>query len=485
MKTLPHQLPKNSNLQNFAITPNDKAMPAFGGITADSRRVKYGDIFFCMESPATDTTQYIENAVNNGAVAIICPINSNVNNTKIPIFYAQSVRRSFSLFCRYLYPQQPKNIVAVTGTNGKTSVAHFCHYLWQLLGYKSATIGTLGLQLRFDFTPSDSLTTPDPLTLHQQLQKLYDENFDCVAIEASSHGLDQHRIDAITLMAAAWTNFTQDHLDYHKTFQAYFDAKSRLLLELLPTNATAVIGETLPPHLITSCKQRKLNVIRIGEDLIIRNLLATANGLQMTLQYHDDCHDIKLPLFGLFQAENVAISVGLLIGCGIAFNDIVTVLPKLRGVIGRMECVHDGDFSVFVDYAHTPDALEKCLLNLRHHTNNKLIVVFGCGGNRDTGKRAIMGDIAHRLADMVYVTDDNPRFENAVNIRRAIIEKCPNAIEIEDRAQAITTALKSAQSGDIVIIAGKGHERGQIINEQTIPFSDHDVIRGFFNDTME
>jgi UDP-N-acetylmuramoyl-L-alanyl-D-glutamate--2,6-diaminopimelate ligase len=395
------------------------------------------------------------------------------------------VRRVLSLFCAAAFTPQPKTVVAVTGTNGKTSVANFCHRLWINLGFPAAAMGTLGLQTTLDFVLSDSLTTPDPIALHQQLKALADQqNIQHVALEASSHGLDQYRLDGVSLHAAAWTNFTQDHLDYHKTFEAYFAAKSRLFLEVLKPGHLAVLGADLPESLEAACRTRGLKVLRIGRDLFMADLRPTPEGLQMVLSYQGQTAPLTLPLYGTFQAENVAAAVGLLLGCGHDFGDIVAALPHLRGVVGRMELVHRGDFSVFVDYAHTPDALEKALQNLRPHTTGRLIVVFGCGGNRDAGKRSLMGAIAHRLADRVYITDDNPRFEDPTLIRRAILASCPEAIEIGDRATAIHAALVEAKSGDTVIVAGKGHEQGQVVRDQTMPFSDHAVIRSFFGENV-
>jgi UDP-N-acetylmuramoyl-L-alanyl-D-glutamate--2,6-diaminopimelate ligase len=345
-------------------------------------------------------------------------------------------------------------------------------------------MGTLGVQTTRDFVLSDSLTTPDPITLHRQLRDFAQTGIKHVALEASSHGLDQHRLDGVRLMAAAWTNFTQDHLDYHKTFDAYFAAKARLFLNVLKPTHTAVLGAELPESLEEACRQRGLSVLRLGRDLDIQDLQPTPQGLKMTLVYGGHRSPLTLPLYGTFQAENVAAAVGLLLGCGHDFRDIVSVLPGLRGVVGRMENVHSGDVSVFVDYAHTPDALEKALNNLRPHTAGRLLVVFGCGGNRDVGKRALMGAVAHRLADGVYITDDNPRFEDPALIRQAIMAACPNAIEIPDRGGAIHAALRAAKAGDTVIIAGKGHEQGQIIGQDTIPFSDHAAIRSFFGEIL-
>ncbi len=472
--------PTNNDLARLGLALPEK-FPRFSGISFDSRTVKPGDLFFALEGRKVDSTTFIPDAVARGAVAVVAPCSAGVST---PVLVAPSVRRVLSLFCAAAFAPQPKTVVAVTGTNGKTSVANFCHHLWMSLGFPAAAMGTLGLQTTLDFVLSDSLTTPDPIALHQQLKALADHNIQHLALEASSHGLDQYRLDGVSLQAAAWTNFTQDHLDYHKTFEAYFAAKSRLFLEILKPGHLAVLGADLPESLEADCRTRGLKVLRIGRDLFMADLRPTPEGLQMVLSYQGQTAPLTLPLYGTFQAENVAAAVGLLLGCGYDFRDIVAVLPQLRGVVGRMELVHRGDFSVFVDYAHTPDAMEKALQNLRPHTTGRLIVVFGCGGNRDAGKRPLMGGIAHRLADRVYITDDNPRFEDPSLIRRAIVSACPGGIDIGDRAAAIHAALAEAKPGDTVIVAGKGHEQGQVVRDQTMPFSDHAMIRSFFGERL-
>jgi len=472
--------PTTSDLAPLGVVLPDN-FPRFTGLSFDSRRVQSGDVFFALEGGAVDSAAFIPDAIARGAVAVVAchPVAAEV-----PVFVVPSARWALSVFCAAAFGPQPETVVAVTGTNGKTSVANFCHHLWMALGLPSAAMGTLGVQTTRDFVLSDSLTTPDPITLHRQLRDFAQTGIQHVALEASSHGLDQHRLDGVRLMAAAWTNFTQDHLDYHKTFDAYFAAKARLFLNVLKPTHTAVLGAELPESLEEACRQRGLSVLRLGRDLDIQDLQPTPQGLQMTLVYRGHRSPLTLPLYGTFQAENVAAAVGLLLGCGHDFRDIVSVLPGLRGVVGRMENVHSGDVSVFVDYAHTPDALEKALNNLRPHTAGRLLVVFGCGGNRVVGKRALMGAVAHRLADGVYITDDNPRFEDPALIRQAIMAACPNATEIPDRGDAIHAALRAAKAGDTVIIAGKGHEQGQIIGQDTIPFSDHAAIRSFFGEIL-
>ena len=472
--------PTPSDLAPLGVTlPRD--FPKFTGLAFDSRRVQIGDVFFALEGGNVDSGDFIPDAIARGALAVVAcrPVRADV-----PVFVVPSARWALSLFCAAAFAPQPETVVAVTGTNGKTSVANFCHRLWMAMGVPSAAMGTLGLQTTRDFVLSDSLTTPDPITLHRQLRDLAQTGIQHVALEASSHGLHQHRLDGVNLRAAAWTNFTQDHLDYHKTFDAYFAAKARLFLDVLTPPHTAVIGADLPDTLEDACRTRGLSVLRLGRDLDIQDLQPTPQGLQMTLVYGGARASLTLPLYGTFQAENVAAAVGLLLGCGHDFGDIISVLPQLRGVVGRMENVHSGPFSVFVDYAHTPDALEKALNHLRPHTTGRLWVVFGCGGNRDAGKRPLMGAVAHRLADGVYITDDNPRCEDPALIRQAIMAACPNAVEIPDRAAAIHAALRAAKAGDTVIIAGKGHEQGQIIGQITIPFSDHATIRSFFGDSL-
>jgi UDP-N-acetylmuramoyl-L-alanyl-D-glutamate--2,6-diaminopimelate ligase len=381
---------------------------------------------------------------------------------------------------------QPRTIAAVTGTNGKTSVASFTRQIWSHGGIQAASIGTLGLIAPGVERPG-ALTTPDPVSLHQILSDLAADGVDHLAMEASSHGLDQYRLDGVRVTIAGFTNLSRDHLDYHRTMEAYLKAKLRLFASVMQPGGTAVLNADVPEFdaIKSVCAARGHRVMsygRAGDDIALEASSPTPRGQALRLRIGGKAHDIEIPLAGSFQAANVLCALSMAIAGGADEDDALEALPTLIGAKGRMERVAElNGAPVYVDYAHTPDALENVLNALRPHAAGRLIVVFGCGGDRDAGKRPIMGDIAARLADVVFVTDDNPRTENADAIRWAILGGIPKtaapAREIGDRAAAIAAALRELEPGDVLLLAGKGHERGQIVGDKVLPFDDSEVAR--------
>lgn len=451
--------------------------PAIAGITADSRQVRKGFVFVALGGSKTDGSQFIVSAIEAGAVAV-------VTASPVPFPVAQVIttnpRLLLSKMAARFYGRQPEVVAAVTGTNGKTSVAHFCRTLWQHLGFQSASIGTIGVIGGEDTALSGaSLTTPDPVTLHATLAELAGKGINHAAIEASSHGLDQFRLDGVKLQAAAFTNLSRDHLDYHLTYENYLQAKMQLFARVLPEGGTAVLNADIPEYaaLKALCKQRGQRCLSYGwqgEDFRLLAARPTVTGQQVNIRIAGKEHQLTLELVGEFQAMNLLCALGLVVACGAKAEEVVALLDQLPSVPGRMEKVpgRSAEMAVYVDYAHTPDALEKALKALRPHTEKRLMVVFGCGGDRDKGKRPQMGKIAAELADIVVVTDDNPRSEDAATIRREVMAGCAGALEISDRSEAIGHAVSLMQPGDIVLIAGKGHEKTQIMKEGAVPFDD-------------
>ena len=384
-----------------------------------------------------------------------------------------------------IYAPQPEHIVAITGTNGKTSVAYYFKQIIESLGKKSASIGTLGV-LAEGFPVESTLTTPSTEQLHKILQKLAQKNVNYVAIEASSHGLAQYRLDHVKLKAAAITNFSRDHLDYHHTLEEYFAAKMRLFTSVLPNDGTAVLNTDMAEYsdIAEICKQRGQKIISFGknsDDLRLVSIEQNQDYLLLKIGAYGTDHEIKFEhIVGDFQAYNILCAIGLVIGCGFDLKQILPVISKLYSAPGRMQKI--GDANVFVDYAHKPEALEKTLQVLREGFFGKVIVVFGCGGDRDQGKRQIMGEIAKKYGDIVIVTDDNPRSEDPKSIRNAIMQTCDTAIEIGDREQAIKYAIEAiASPDDAVLIAGKGHETYQIVGAKTFEFDDCLVAEKYLN----
>ena len=379
------------------------------------------------------------------------------------------------------FPRQPQTIAAVTGTSGKTSVAAFTRQIWTALGHRAASIGTVGIVSPRGETYG-SLTTPDPVALHRSLDTLAGEGVTHLAIEASSHGLDQYRLDGLRIAAAAFTNISRDHLDYHPSLEAYLAAKLRLFAELVEPGGVAVIDldHEHADTVVAAAKARGLTIIGVGRRGDgIRLVESVIDGFAQTLRIEHGGRNfrVRLPLAGEFQVENALVAAGLAVATGGDPAAVFPALEHLTGAKGRLELVgSSGGAPIFIDYAHKPDALAKALAALRPSVGGKLVVVFGAGGDRDRGKRPLMGAVAAANADKVIVTDDNPRSEDAAAIRAAIISAARGAIEIGDRRAAIRAAIADLRAGDVLLIAGKGHETGQIIGDRVTPFSDHEAV---------
>jgi UDP-N-acetylmuramoyl-L-alanyl-D-glutamate--2,6-diaminopimelate ligase len=456
------------------------ASRAIAGLAFDSRKTAPGDVFFALAGAKDDGLRHVGEAVEKGAAAIVAERWAETPNAAF--VKVADARAALAHAAARFYPRQPETIVAVTGTSGKTSVAAFTRQIWRALGQEAASIGTIGV-VSSPLTVYGSLTTPDPIALHELLDRLAASGVTRLAIEASSHGLDQKRLDGVRLAAGAFTNLSRDHMDYHPTVEDYLKAKLRLFQDLLPDGAPAVIDadSAVAPQVIAAARARGLKALTVGaKGETIRLNAAARDGLTsiLDLQFGGRGRRVKLPLPGDFQISNALVAVGLCIATGSEADAVFQALATLRGAPGRLERIGDiRGASVFVDYAHKPDALEKAIAALRPFVRCRLVLVFGCGGDRDPGKRAIMGEIAARSADVAIVTDDNPRSENPASIRAEILAGAPSAIEIGDRAAAIREAVAMLRDGDVLLIAGKGHETGQIVGASTLPFSDADEAR--------
>lgn len=462
------------------------------GLECDSRKIGPGFAFFALPGSKRDGLAFATEAVKRGAVAIVGERAPEGAISPATFIKVEDVRRSLALAAARFFPSQPATIVAITGTSGKTSVAAFTRQIWLALGHCAASLGTIGLVAPSGAVAS-SLTTPDPVLLHKALDNLAKDGVSHLAIEASSHGLDQRRLDGVRLGAGAFTNLSRDHLDYHADMEAYLSAKLRLFECLLAPGQPAVIDadSDVAERVIAVCAARGLDVISVGRRGRTLRLIETkpedfATGL--VLECAGRRYRLQLPLAGDFQAHNALVAASLCVATGGVPDGVFAALEKLEGAPGRLERVGSrNNAPVFVDYAHKPDALDKVLGALRPLVRRKLIVVFGCGGDRDSGKRAIMGEVAARLADEVIITDDNPRSENPAKIRRAILEGAQKihgagVREIGDRAQAIAAAVAELEDGDVLLVAGKGHETGQIVGDKILPFSDQQCIRAALKD---
>ncbi|WP_368744417.1 UDP-N-acetylmuramoyl-L-alanyl-D-glutamate--2,6-diaminopimelate ligase [Desertibaculum subflavum] len=456
--------------------------PEIAGIATDSRTVRPGYLFAALPGTRVDGATFIKQAVGAGAVAVLA--RSDVKPCPDTAWIADAnPRRQIALIAARFYARQPRTIAAVTGTSGKTSVADFTRQLWQATGRPAASLGTLGVRTTAATEKLDH-TTPDPIVLHQALDRLAGSGIDHLAIEASSHGLDQARLDGVRIAAAAFTTFGIDHGDYHPTPQDYLAAKLRLFDALLPADGAAVLNADTPvfAEVRAVCDRRSLRVFTYGRgglDLRIIDAAATPSGQQVTAEIFGHRHTVPLALYGTFQAGNVMAALGLVVATGTPVDAALAVVAGLEGVPGRLQKVaaHPNGAPVFVDYAHKPDALEAVLTALRPHVAGRLHIVFGCGGDRDRAKRPMMGDIARRLADRVIVTDDNPRTEVPAAIRAEVMAGCPDATEIGDRREAIRVAAAGLQPDDLLVVAGKGHEQGQIVGAEIRPFDDAAEVR--------
>jgi len=464
------------------------------GLTADSRAVKPGYLFAALEGARGDGRAFIPDALAKGAVAILTDLRDPLpaplaaDGRAVPVLADANPRRSLALMAAKFHGLQPRTVAAVTGTSGKTSTVTFTRQVWATLGYQAASLGTLGI-VAPNFERKGSLTTPDPVDLHADLAALAKSGVDHLAIEASSHGLEQCRLDGIDIKAAGFTNLSRDHLDYHPDMQSYLGAKLRLFSTVMPMGRVAVLNADIPEYeaLLTVANARRHRVIsygRAGADLRLAALTPTPEGQILTLNAFGRRSDLLLPVAGAFQAHNALCAIGLAVGCGADDRQALAALSSLNVVPGRIERVatHPSGAPIFVDYAHKPDALRVILETLRPLASNRLVVVVGCGGDRDRGKRPEMGEIATRLADRAIITDDNPRSEDAAAIRAQMIAGVPAAArgkvrEIGDRAKAIATAIEQLDAGDVLVIAGKGHEQGQIVGNTVLPFNDAEEAR--------
>ncbi|MDK9696338.1 MAG: UDP-N-acetylmuramoyl-L-alanyl-D-glutamate--2,6-diaminopimelate ligase [Siculibacillus sp.] len=458
------------------------------GVTADSRKVEPGFLFAALAGVKADGARYADQAVARGAAAILAANDAELGELGVPVLRADDPRRALALLAARFFGAQPATIVAVTGTSGKTSVAAFVRQIWARLGHSAASIGTIGI-VKPDGAAYGSLTTPDPVDLARDLSTLAGEGVTHVALEASSHGLDQHRLDGVRIAAGAFTNLSRDHLDYHPTVAHYFDAKMRLFEDLVPAGGPVVVEMDTADGVHAAERARAagrkvFGVGRGGDDLRLVAVDAEAGRQVLTIAAAGRTHTVRLPLLGTFQVSNALVAAGLAVVTGTPVAAALAALERLEGAPGRLDLVGTtpGGAPVFVDYAHKPDALEKVLQALRPYTKGRLVVVFGCGGDRDPGKRPLMGEIATRLADVTIVTDDNPRSEDPATIRRAILAAAPGAIEIGERGRAIREGVRMLGAGDVLVVAGKGHETGQIVGKTTLHFSDHESVAAALED---
>ena len=451
------------------------------GFAIDHRKVAPGLLFGAFQGSTFNGEDYIADAIKHGAVAVVARPDAQVEG--VPHLADPEPRRLFAALAAKFFAPYPDVSVAVTGTNGKTSTVELARQMWRMGGHRAASIGTLGVTTHDDQVKT-GLTSPDIVTFLSNMAGLKRMGISHVAYEASSHGLDQFRSEGVPLNAAAFTNFSRDHLDYHETMDAYFEAKMRLFDEVLPVDATAVVwtGDPKSGEVIRRIKQRDIALLTVGPGggtIALVEQTPTPLGQVLVIEHGGKTHRIALPLIGAYQAANVLVAAGLVLATGGEAQQVISCLARVAPVRGRLEraVITRSGSPVYVDYAHTPDALEAAIEALRPHVHGRLITVFGAGGDRDKGKRPEMGAVASRLSDLVIVTDDNPRNEDPAKIRAEILAGAPQATEIGGRREAIAEAIRIAGNGDIVLLAGKGHETGQIVGKRVLPFDDALVAR--------
>jgi len=465
-------------LRDIADVDSDSTVTGFA---IDHRKVARGSVFGAFRGAVFNGEDFIGQAVDRGAVAVVARPEARIE--RVPLLADAKPRRLFAELAAKFYAPYPETVVAVTGTNGKTSTVEMTRQIWRMSGHRSASIGTLGVTTSDDQVKT-GLTTPDIVTFLHNMAGLKRMGTTHVAYEASSHGLDQHRCEGVPLAAAAFTNFSRDHLDYHETMDAYFEAKTRLFEDLLQPGKPSVIWTDDPKsgEVIERSRARGhevLTVGREGETIRLVEQSPTPLGQTLMLEHGGKSYRLPLPLIGAYQASNVLTAAGLVLATGGTWDSIFSAMQRVAPVRGRLEraVISRAGVPVYIDYAHTPDALEAAIAALRPHVEGRLITVFGAGGDRDQGKRPEMGAVATRMSDMVIVTDDNPRSEDPAAIRSAIMAGAPGATEVGGRREAIAEAIRIARDGDIVLVAGKGHETGQIIGDRVLPFDDALVAR--------
>ena len=447
------------------------------GLSSDSRTVKGGYLFAALAGSRSKGADFVSQAIAQGAVAVLAEPEVEIDEADVYVVTDPNPRRRLALMAARFFGAQPETVVAVTGTNGKSSVADFVRQIWAILGLPSASVGTLGMRAS-GMATAPTLTTPDPIELHARLADLKRAGVEHLALEASSHGLSQHRLDGVKLKAAAFTNLSRDHLDYHADYDDYFFAKLRLFGELLQPGAVAVLNtEThVYEELVDICWGRGLNILTVGDggELRVMSRVRTPLGQDLLIGFDKQRFELTLPLIGDFQSSNALVAAGLVIATGSDPAATIRALAKLEPVPGRLQLAGrtPNGASVYVDYAHTPDALRTLLETLRPYTEGKLHLVFGAGGERDKGKRPLMGQVAAELADTVIITDDNPRSEDPGQIRREVLAGCPGAREMPDRQAAVAEAIRGLGPGDVLALAGKGHEQGQVVATGTLPYDE-------------
>lgn len=473
IRTLADLLPENlgvpAGAQGLEVT----------GLALDSRKVKSGDLFAALPGVKVNGTQFIPMAIEKGAVCVLAPKGTKAS---IPVIEADDPAGALSAIAAKFYPRQPATIAAVTGTNGKSSTVEFLRQIWAAAGLEAAALGTLGVT-RSSGRTDVGYTTPDAIALHQSLDKLTEEGVTHLAMEASSHGLKQRRMDGARLALVGFTNLTQDHLDYHPDFEDYFASKMRLFSTLAPMGAPAVINmdSDWSARVAQAAQAAGLSPVEIGwrgRDLTVHEITPHPASQHVRFSWKGEEREVDLPLIGEFQAANALGAAAMAIASGVQPDQAFAAMGALQGVAGRLQTVGttmDGA-PVLLDYAHTPDGLDKLLRAARPHTQGRIVLVFGAGGDRDATKRAPMGEIAARLADIAIVTDDNPRTEDPAGIRKAIMAACPDAQEIPDREAAIRAGIEQLEKGDVLLIAGKGHETGQILADRVIPFDETQIV---------
>ena len=465
-------------LSDLADVENDSEVTGFA---IDHRKVTRGNVFGAFKGAMFSGEDFIPAAVQRGAVAVVARPEAEVE--KAVHLADERPRRLFAGLAAKYFAPYPETVVAVTGTNGKTSTVEMTRQMWRMLGHRSASIGTLGVTTADDQVKT-GLTTPDIVTFLSNIAGLERMGISHVAYEASSHGLDQYRAEGVPLAAAAFTNFSRDHLDYHSNMDSYFEAKMRLFEEVIEPGRTAVIwtDDAKSPEVIERARKRGLEIMTVGrkgETIRLVEQVPTPLGQTLAIEHGGKPYRLALPLIGAYQASNVLTAAALVLATGGEWREIFSAMQRVSPVRGRLEraVISRAGAPVYVDYAHTPDALDAAILALRLHVEGRLITVFGAGGDRDRGKRAPMGEVATRLSDVVIVTDDNPRSEDPATIRADILAGAPGAIEVAGRKDAIARALEMAEGGDIILLAGKGHETGQIIGDRVLPFDDALVAR--------